>query len=62
MCVSHRRDAISQNAFAILGPEITILDGARCRDPLPKVGVWCGRDVIFSKKLAFGVDETTLDF
>jgi hypothetical protein len=29
---------------------------------LPKVGVWCRRDHMFSKKLAFGVDETTLDF
>ena len=29
---------------------------------LPKVGVWCGRDNMFSNKLAFGVDETTLDF
>ena len=43
-------------------PEITILDGAGWRDPLLKVGAWCGRDVIFSKKVAFGVDETTLDF
>ena len=29
---------------------------------LPKVGVWCRRDNMFSNKLAFGVDETTLDF
>ena len=29
---------------------------------LPKVGVWCRRDNMFSKKLAFSVDETTLDF
>ena len=29
---------------------------------LPKVGVWCRRDIIFPKKLAFGVDETTFDF
>ena len=62
MYVLRRRDAILQNAFAIVAPEITILDGARWRDPLPKVGVWCGRDVIFQKKLAFGVDETPLDF
>ena len=41
---------------------MSILDGARWRDPLPKVGAWCRRDVIFSKKVAFGVDETTLDF
>ena len=62
MCVLRRRDAILQNAFAIVAPEITILDGARWRDPLPKVGAWCRRDVSFSKKVAFGVDETTLDF
>ena len=63
-CVLRRRDAILQNAFAIVAPEITILDGARWRDPLPKVGVWCRRDAFFflSKKVAFGVDETTLDF
>ena len=62
MCVSRRWDAILQNAFAVVGPEIAILDGARCHDPLPKVSVWCRRDVIFTKKHAFGVDETTLDF
>ena len=28
----------------------------------PKVGVWCRRDVTFPKIIAFGVDETTLDF
>ena len=61
MCVLRRRDAILQNAFAIVAPEITILDGARWRDPLPKVGVWCRRDAIFTKEIAFGVDETTLD-
>ena len=58
MCVLRGRDASLQNAFAVVAPEITILDGARWRDPLPKVGVWCGRDVMFSKKLAFGVDDT----
>ena len=26
-----------------------------------KINVWCGRDVILTKELAFGVDETTLD-
>ena len=31
-------------------------------DPLPKICVWCRRDVIFREKRAFGVDETTLDF
>ena len=62
MCVSRRRDAILQNAFAIVAPDITILDGARWRDPLPKVGAWCGRDVILFFKVAFGVDERTLDF
>ena len=62
MCVSRRWDAILQNAFAVVGPEIAILDGARWCDPQPKVGVWCRRGVIFSKKVAFGVDETTLDF
>ena len=29
---------------------------------LPKIGVWCRRGNLFSKRLAFGVDETTLDF
>ena len=29
---------------------------------LPKVGVWCRRDACFAKKMAFGIDETTLDF
>ena len=62
LCVLRRQDAILQNAFAIVAPEITLLDGARWCDPLPKVGAWCGRAVIFSKKVAFGVDETTLDF
>ena len=62
MCVLRSRDAILQNAFAIVSQEITILDGARWRDPLPKVGAWCRRDVILSKKTAFGVDETTLVF
>ena len=50
------------HAFAIVAAEISILDGARWRDPLPKVGVWCGRDVMFSKKLPFGVDEMTFNF
>jgi hypothetical protein len=50
------------HAFAIVAAEISILDGARWRDALPKVGVWCWRDSIFSKTLAFGSDETTLAF
>ena len=58
MCVLRRRDAILQIAFAIVAPDIIILDGARWRDPLPKVGVWCWPDIIFSKKQAFRVDET----
>ena len=50
------------HAFAIVAAEINILDGARWRDALPKVGVWCMRDALFSKERAFGVDETTLAF
>ena len=50
------------HAFAIVAADITVLDGARWRDALPKVGVWCRRDTKFSKTIAFGVDETTLAF
>ena len=47
------------HAFATVAAEINILDGARWRDALPKISVWYKRDIIFSKILAFGVDETT---
>ena len=50
------------HAFAIVAADIIVLDGARWRDALPKVGVWCRLDTIFSKTIAFGVDETTLAF
>ena len=50
------------HAFATVAAKINILDGARWRDALPKISVWCKRDIIFSKTLAFGVDETTLAF
>ena len=50
------------HAFATVAAEINILDGARWRDALPQISVWCKRDIIFSKTLAFGVDETTLAF
>ena len=50
------------HAFAIVAAEISILDGAQWRHALPEVGVWCGRDAIFSKERAFGVDEMTLAF
>ena len=52
----YTRDAILQNTFAIVALEITIFDGARWCDPLPKVGAWCRRDVIFSKKQTFDMD------
>ena len=47
------------HAFAIVVAAIIVLDGARWRDALPEVSVLCRRDAIFSKILAFGVDETT---
>ena len=50
------------HAFASVAAEISILDGARWRHALPKVGVWRRRDAIFSKERAFGVDEMTLAF
>ena len=50
------------HAFASVAAEISILDGARWRHALPKVGVWCKRDAIVSKERAFGVDETALAF
>ena len=54
-------DVDGTHAFAIVDAEVTILEGARWGDALPKVGVWCRRDAIFTKEIAFGVDETTLD-
>ena len=51
---------IFQNSLEWPGP--APLGSALPHKELPKVGVWCRRDNIFSKKLAFGVDETTLDF
>ena len=62
MCVLRRREAISQSEFPIVFPEITILVFRQMADPLPKRCVCCKRDVIFLKKQAFCVDETSLDF
>ena len=64
MCVLCRREAILQSAFPIAFPEINNQHPGfrQMAHPLPTVCVWCRRDVIFLKKRAFGVDETTLDF
>ena len=63
-----------RNLFFVIVLSVTLghrqaarLDSARLGSALlpkvlPKVGVWCRRDNIFPKKLAFGVDETTFDF
>ena len=50
------------HAFAIVDAEVTILEGARWGDALPKVGVWCRRDTNFSKIIAYGAVETRLAF
>ena len=62
MCVSRRQEAILQSAFPIVFPEINILVSARWRIRSPKYVFGVEETSYFKKKLAFGVDETTLDF
>ncbi len=58
MCVSRRRGAILQNAFAIVAPAIPILDGV-IRYPKWAFGV--DETLRFQTKVVSRVDETTLD-
>ena len=76
ICLWCRRDVrfFSEIFLAVIGRSVILghrqaarLDSARLGSALlpkvlPKVGVWCRRGNLFSKKRAFGVDETTLDF
>ena len=61
MCVLRRRDAILQNAFAIVAPSIPILDGV-IRYPKWAFGVDENAFAFATQKVPSRVDATTLGF